>query len=170
MEAGAYKPRNNLVPTGSLCVGTKRVSGTPEFSSPVGLGRNISASMFSHGSWRLACFWYFCLSSLNPQCVNILHDTWRAVVWPLSGCPFLGLREVLGMMIMCLSQRALRMPRMFQAWITSRLRGLGSCLRTAEDRAVSHYRSGIDVGWISCASIVVLEGSTWFVKMGSCKT
>ena len=40
MEAGAYKPRHNLVPTGSLCVGTKRVSGTPEFSSPVGLGRS----------------------------------------------------------------------------------------------------------------------------------
>lgn len=35
---------------------------------------------------------------------------------------------------------------------------------------MSHYRSGIDVGWISRASVVVLEGSTWFVKMGSCKT
>ena len=146
MEAGPHKPRRNLVPIRSLCVGTKCVSGIPEFSSPVGLDRNISASMFSHGSWRLACFWYLCLSSLISQRVNILHAAWRPVVWPLSVCPFLGLREVLGMSIMCLSQRALRMPRMFQAWITSSLRGLGSCMRPAEDRAVSHYRSGIDVG------------------------
>lgn len=56
MDGGARKLRDILVPMRKTYVGMRHVSCASQLSNPKGLGRKISAPVFSHVSSKLACF------------------------------------------------------------------------------------------------------------------